>query len=141
MIQKRTIKVLVFFLIINGCNGFDHEEKINANKYLIANQGIENMNISIQLNNEHTYLGIVHACVFAVGYNESYIIAKQHPYDFGKPINKNITNYYIIPAQGKGTYADQIGVIGPLTENDFNKKRQELEIDKLKFTKVFKELE
>lgn len=114
-----------------------HEEEINDKFYLLAINGMEDMTIQIKDGE-----AIVPSCVYAIGYNEDYIIAKVHPYEFGYPLNKKMTNYYIIPAKGKGTYAQEIGVIGPLTFREFDKKKEELNIPKeLTFTKVFKDLE
>jgi hypothetical protein len=70
--------------------------------------------------------------VFAVGANERYIVAKQHPGG-----NKSITNYFIID-----TKADSLlkpGVVGPLTERDFVNKSKDMTLPT--FTKVLESLQ
>lgn len=42
-------------------------------------------------------VSVVGPTVFSLGYNDSFIILKQHPIGDNDVINKSITNYYIIP--------------------------------------------
>ena len=84
--------------------------------------------------------------VFAAGYNNDYIIAKQHPLIEARhdSIDKSITNYYIVPRKEEiNNWTEYYGlIIGPLTESEFNQKRKELGIaDNVTFSKVIKDLE
>ena len=124
---------LAFFLItffsMICCNPIFYKKHLTGIFYLIACDGEEEM--SIQGN-----LVVVNATVFAVGYDNDFIIAKQHPREFTKPIDKSITNYYIISIND---YCDE--AIGPLTLEQFNKKRKALNVsDSIKFTIEFEKL-
>lgn len=83
-------------------------------------------------------IGIIGRTVFAIGYNEDYIIAKQHPDN-----DKSIINYYIIPLKYNVNRVSSIdeNKIGPLTSMQFDLKRKELKIDQVKFSIVFHDLE
>jgi len=89
-------------------------------------------------------IGVIDATVFAVGYNDKFIIAKQHPYsDFR--IEKSTTNYFIISIIALKSSLDeslQYKTLGPLTESDFLEERKQLGVPKsLDFTVNFKDLE
>lgn len=82
-------------------------------------------------------IGVVNETVFAVGYNDEFIIAKQHPDG-----NKQITNYLIIPLKFKLHIDPEENKFGPLNFQEFQNKRIELKIPKnLQFTEVFENLE
>ncbi|KAA3436984.1 DUF3997 domain-containing protein [Rufibacter hautae] len=76
--------------------------------------------------------------VFSVGYNTEYIIAKQYPQkgDFYSEPNFSVTNYFIIDIKENAKGLKK-GVIGPLSEAEFNRKMDEFKIkDRIKFTLV-----
>ena len=77
---------------------------------------------------------IVSDYVFAVGHNSNFIIAKQHPY-----INDlSITKFYIIDIEKRKTGTVN-SVFGPMDENEFDKKKHELNISDLKFDQTYPE--
>ena len=95
------------------------EKKIVGKYYLVAVDVAEDMTICYKLENGD-YLGVVEETIFAVGFNEKYIIAKQHPGN-----NKSVTNYFIIPVnQSKNFYPDT-RMNKALTLEQFNQGRQE----------------
>jgi hypothetical protein len=79
---------------------------------------------------------VVPATVFAVGWDASFIIAKQHPYDVPsatKP-NKTVTNFWIVRVADKT-------IIGPLSKEEFETRRVAVGVPTaLQFTKEFPEL-
>lgn len=80
-------------------------------------------------------------CVFEVGWNENFIIAKQR-----QPKSSEAINYYIIDIEKNENVPGKIdqkkGVIGPFTEVEFERKKDELNIPpSLVFTKKYKECE
>ncbi|MDR2805906.1 MAG: DUF3997 domain-containing protein [Dysgonamonadaceae bacterium] len=92
-----------------------------------------------------SYIGVVPPTLFAAGYDDEYIIAKQHPrngvYGHGD-IDKNVTYYYIVPLKYKVHHSPDENRMGPLSEEEFSAKRKELKMsDSLTFTKTFKEPE
>lgn len=74
--------------------------------------------------------------VFAAGWNDEYIIVKQHPMGPGAASpDRSVANWYIIRISDDN-------VFGPLTEDEFVAKRTELGVpETLAFARVFKELE
>ena len=79
-----------------------------------------------------SWAGRVEPRVFAVGADESYIVAKQHPGG-----DKRITNYYVINV--KEDSLSRPLVVGPLTEEDFKRKSAELKLPT--FTKILESLQ
>jgi hypothetical protein len=73
--------------------------------------------------------------VFAVGANDRYIVAKQHPGG-----NKSITNYFIIDIRaGAPSARSNGGVVGPLTGKAFAERATQLSLPP--FTKTLASLE
>ena len=137
MMKNNLLKLALIFLlfIFNGCSGVS-EDKVVGRYYLVAVDYVkEGTSLNFQLDNNSSY-GVVNETVFAVGYNDKYIIVKQHPAN-----NKAITNYYIVPIYKENTLWAEKGVIGALTLEQFNEKRKELNIsDELTFTKEIEDL-
>lgn len=78
---------------------------------------------------------IIEPYIFAVGHNENYIIAKQHPtngFEGGYKIHADTTNYYIIDI-----YKEMDKVFGPLTLKQFDSLKTEFKIGNLGFSKTF----
>ena len=63
--------------------------------YLGASDVKEQMSITYHYKDQ-TYFGIVDQTVFAVGYNDDFIIAKRHPSSWDLEIDRHITEYYLI---------------------------------------------
>jgi hypothetical protein len=126
--------ILAFILCLFSCSlGFAENQHLFGNYYLTATDVEEQMSLSYQVS-DSGYAGIIEETVFAVGYNKEYIIAKQHP------ANKEITNYYILPIKN-GDLPKNEDLIGPLTQKEFEQKKEELKIKNLDFTIVYKNLE
>lgn len=124
----------VILLALIGCvEGFELKEKIIGNYYLTAVDNPIDCALSFRESNGSNYTMIIDATVFAVGFNDKFIIAKRHPFN-----QRTITNYYILPLK---RVWDNKGLIGPLTFEQFNMKRKELNIPGgLTFTKVLVDL-
>jgi len=134
-------KYIVLILILIGCDGMDNEHIVDR-YYIGTIDFVENgMALYCQLD-DGNYIGVINETVFAIGYNEDFIIAKQHPAKFPNPPDKSITNYFIVPIKDKVHQSPDENKIGPLTETEFIAKRKELGVpEELTFTKVLKDLE
>jgi hypothetical protein len=56
--------------------------------------------------------------------------------------NRKITNYYIVPVERNLSLENSKNVLGPLTLDQFNKKKADLSIpETLKFTVVYENLQ
>ncbi len=124
--------MLFLATLLFSCNGLKNEH-ITERYYLVAVDSREDMSLGYSVNNNNSsFVDVVGETVFAVGYNDKYIILKQHPAN-----NRNTTKYYIVPIYKSFNYSPENGVIGALTIEQFNEKRKELHIpDSLKFTIV-----
>lgn len=122
-----------------GCQPAAYVEELVADYSLRAIDVRSGMGVCY-LDGKHI-IGIVQSTVFAVGHNDDFIIIKQHPEDFPK-IDKSITNYFVIPLKKKVSKLAEENVIGPMSKEEFERKRIELGVPKnLSFTRVFKDLE
>jgi len=132
---------IVLLVLLLSCGSID-KEHIIGNYYLTAVDYVdEGKDLSYNLGSGN-FVGVVGPTVFAVGYNEEYIIAKQHPREFPSLHDKSTINYFIVPINNKVHQSPDENKIGPLTELEFIEKRKELGIpEDLTFTKVFKDLE
>jgi hypothetical protein len=122
-------------IALGGCGGIGlaYEKKLSGNYALVATDVLEQMDVSKMLPSGSA-LGVIPATVFAVGWDNNFIIAKQHPNDAPHHIDKSVANFYILRViDGSLT--------GPLDESAFQIKRKELQVrEGLVFTLVFDEL-
>jgi hypothetical protein len=130
---------IYLLLLLCSCHGAAYEE------YLVDNYSLKAMDVksgmSVFYNDNEYLIGIIQPTVFAVGHNNDFIIAKQHPNNF-PIIDKSITNYFIIPIKKRVAESVEKNVIGPLTIEEFNAMKTELRVpESLVFTKVFEDLE
>jgi len=131
--------LFAFTSLLQSCIGSAHDEKLNAGYYLSAIDVKEDMLIGFQ---DGVYgIGIIGATIFAVGQNDGFIIAKQHPKVSPTGMDKAVINYFIIPFKNKVSQSPEKNIYGPLTLKEFEQKRKELNIENLDFTIVFKDLE
>lgn len=140
--MKKLAKYLVLFsLLLQSCyfGAGVVEENLTQEYSLFANNSMDEMSIwhhTAECQNDL----IVEETVFAVGYDDDFIIAKSHPKDSISGINKSLTYYYIIKVDNdsKKEYKQSVA----LTLEQFKIKRKQLNTpDNLEFTTVFKELE
>jgi len=114
--------------------GFDTKEKVIGNYYLVAVDDEAELSLDYcDPADQNGCGGVIESTVFAVGYNEKYIIVKQHPRTFPNPPDKEVTNFFIVPIKEGFNYRTMNNLIGPLTLEQFNTKRKELNISNLKF--------
>jgi len=142
-IKKISCYISILFLFTQCQPVFILNEKIVDNYYIIAPDVYERAALCFQTDNDGAnYVELVPATVFAVGYNKEYMIIKQHPIlSFMPTVDKTTTNYYILPLLKTINPQMHNDLIGPLTFEDFNQKRDELDIEDIQFTKVIKNLE
>jgi len=92
-------KNIFLFLVLTSFASCDFaiKEKVTDNYYLIATDIGEDCSLGYHLPSDGDIYGtIIDATVFAVGFNDEYIIAKQHPRVFPNEPDKKITNYFIL---------------------------------------------
>ena len=98
---------------------------------LIAIDVMEQMSVS-KFRNGNGGVAVINQTGFAVGFNDEFLIAKQHP-NRGK-IDRSVTNFYILRVTDGELF-------GPYTESEYRKVRQWLRLpESLQFTRVFERL-
>ncbi len=122
-------------VVLSSCNGFVKDVEVIDRYHLVAVDTDEGLGLAYKIDSSDNYVGVVSETVFAIGYNNDYIIAKQHPDN-----NRKIINYFIVPVYKEYTLFPKKGIIGPLTLQQFHVKTQELAIDNLTFTKEIESL-
>jgi hypothetical protein len=120
---------LLSALFLFGCGlGFSHDEQIVGPYRLIAVDVSEQMHVAYSLGKDA--IGRIPETVFAVGWNDHYIVAKQHPHN-----DRNVTNFYILDmSRDSATTDPAVSVTGPLAEDDFKRKQSELGLPVFKRT-------
>lgn len=127
--------IILFFLTLTNCKEFGIQEEIIPNYFLIADASIEELGLYYNKDADNDNYGtLIDATVIAIGFNDKYIIAKQLPYN-GEGIN-----YYILPIKKGMNWRTKNGMIGPLSLNQFESKKRELNISDLTFTKKTEDL-
>lgn len=117
--------VVAFLLLLSfACSpfsfeGFAYYKKLPANYAVLAVDTRELTEI-IQGIGGSSVRSVIGPMIFAYGWNEDFIIAKQHPnLDFLKGLQMEITNWFIIEVKTQRIY-------GPLTEEKYIETRQKL---------------
>jgi hypothetical protein len=131
--------IFITTLFLTSCSG---HKKVIGNYYLFGDS-FEFMALYYGPPYYLGGIGVVQYCVFAVGNNDKYIIAKQHPFDpaSSKSLDKSITNYFIVPVEDYHNWSKNRTKIVPLSQSEFNQKRKELGIEDIPFTTVYKQVE
>jgi Protein of unknown function (DUF3997) len=134
--------LLASALLLTGCFGLwdSGSDRITGKYIVLWIDVLENQGISEQFEmHSQGSSQVVPAYVFAVGHNDDYIIAKQHPtsgFDGGYKIETQITNYYIVDMNKKVLTKGE-KVFGPLTQNQFDSLRTALKIDNIEFDQKY----
>lgn len=130
---------IISLLTFVSCTGLDDEHIVDQ-YYLGTIDYVEEGMTLYYLLDDGNYVGVVDETVFAVGFNDEFIIVKQHPAKFTNSPDKSITNFFIVPIKDKIHKSPDENKIGPMPQSEFEIKRKELGIpDSLTFTKTLSE--
>lgn len=137
--RKTIIYILGIFTAVShySCNGLESEH-ITERYFFVAVDTRENMSLGYSVSDDNSsFVDVVRETVFAAGYDDNFIILKQHPRN-----NRSIINYYIVPIYKEFTSSPERGVIGALTLEQFNEKRKDLNISEgVTFTRIMEDLQ
>lgn len=118
----RATLVLLASFLLSGC-GFVHDEHITGPYRLIAVDIDEQMSVSCDLG-DGSAIGRINETVFSYGFNQRYIVAKQHPEG-----DRSITKYYFLDMTKDSKYADpSMSVFGPFSQAEFEAESQRLDL-------------
>ncbi len=121
--------------LLTGCGmGSLHDEKLVGPYHLAAMNSLEDMQVCYVLSNGDT-VGRIDGTVYAVGWSDRFIVAKQHPNG-----NRSIIRFYILDISRDSTYANPgASVTGPFTEAEFRSMQATFGLPE--FTRVIRSLE
>ena len=140
MKHKTIIILLLILTTLTSCFGlFDSQSERITGDYILIWTDFQESQCVIKEWDSSSGETIIPEYVFAVGHNDDYIIAKQHPtagFEGSYKINDKITNYYIIDIKSNTRKTD-LNVFGPLTKEEFNTIRNELKISTLEFDMIY----
>lgn len=129
---------ILLLILLSSCGDYLKEVKDLPNNYvLLEGSDFNGIELSYKLD-KGGYLGTVMPSVYEIGYNDSFIIAKRHPSEWGFFPDTSITEYYVIPLGSKINRLPERNVYGPLSEEEFLKLRVKLGIsDTLLFSNKY----
>jgi hypothetical protein len=132
----RLTPICCFLVIALACGGVGrvYERRLVGD---IGLSGLDTMGqmAVVQFSSEGHAMRLVPPTVFAVGWDQSHIVAKRHPSDEGSNIDKTRTEYYIVIVKNRRVY-------GPFDQAEYVLHCDLLGVAKdLDFTLTFRELE
>jgi hypothetical protein len=128
MRRPKFFTLITVIVLSSGCQNLT-ERKIIGNYYLVSTDRNEDeTSLSYKLSSGDNYIGIIPETVFEIGYNEFFIIAKQHPKDINKNQDKSGINFFILPIMTLDTLYPQKYLLGPFNETNFINERKKLNI-------------
>ena len=130
------IVISLFFLLLplmQSC-GFVYKQHLTGNYYLIAVDTKDDMDVCYHRQTDDAlYIGITGASVYAVGYDDDFILVKAYRAlrdSIGISLqryDKNATEYYIIPVNNtQEAWEAQENKFGAFSKKDFEVRRKEL---------------
>ncbi|GHT80158.1 hypothetical protein AGMMS50262_24230 [Bacteroidia bacterium] len=142
IVKKVGIFLFLSFLLLSvraciGGFGFVFKEHLFGNYYLVATDIIEGCTLCYHTENDGDIYGnVIEQTVFAVGYNERYLIAKRYYHkDWEGTLDKSKIKYYILPLLEGMDWWTKNGMTETTDSLNFENMRKELGINDLKFTK------
>ena len=120
------LSIFAVAILVVGCPfmGMVYEEDL-VNGYAVwATDVMEQAKIvkkDKEISSTTIYTLVVPATVFAYGWNDDFIIAKQHPRKKDRKVDTNLTYWYIVEVASGNVH-------GPLSEDEFNKLRTKLKV-------------
>jgi hypothetical protein len=139
---KRLAFLILIATVLTGCFGlFDGGGDHIAESYSTGWIDVHSSRCIEKQDKDGSSIEVVPAYIYAVGHNERFIVAKQHPLpgEFPKErINVTQTNYFLIdlklqPGQGEK------GVYGPMDASQFETLSRKLEVGKIVFDLTYPE--
>lgn len=138
----RTFPAVVLVLcLFSSCSLFNNEFEVITGRYNVGYTNREEYRVICENYTAEGDIGgiiVVDPYVFAVGNNDEFIIAKQHPIPGddheGEP-DINITNYFVIDINKK--FSKDASVVGPLSVAQFDSIRAAWNISNIQFNRTF----
>lgn len=130
--RKICFIILGNLLLMIGCTGIGREHLIGCYYLTKMDYADSELDLSFKLKESGDFIGVIPPKIIEIGFNDSFIIAKQQSND------ESEFGYYIVPLQNKVHMSPDENKIGPLSFDEFEVKRKELNVPaSLVFTRKF----
>ena len=117
-----TPSVIVISVALSGCDGeFAYDRRIDGPYFLNAPSALWQMSVTFKGQGD-LRIGRIPETISAIGWNEHYITARQHP-----PNQPTRVFYYYLDRKRDNLYGSaKDSVVGPITEQAFLTRQKEL---------------
>jgi hypothetical protein len=135
LVGAAAIVCLMVFAVASGVHGWEYEKRLTGDYSIIAVNDRRDMNVSKMLPSGDA-VGVIPKTVFAVGWNDDFIIAKRHaPPGHPSSLIGHATLFHILRVSDGATW-------GPFSQEQFEAERVKLGLPQdLRFTVSFRDLE
>jgi hypothetical protein len=124
--------------------GYAHDEHVTGSYYLVAFDDAARICLTFGNEKDHGVV-VVRETVFAVGYDDNFIIVAEHPHNEdgpGSEMDRSETNYYVVALKEPPGKRHKDNLYGPMATGEFEIVRLAMGVpEDLQFTRMFKELE
>jgi hypothetical protein len=117
------LSIFAVAILVVGCPfmGLVYEEDL-VNGYAVwATDVMKDAAVVKKEKGSSIAIEVVRATVFAYGWNDDFILAKQHPQKKDRKVDTSLTYWYIVEVASGNVH-------GPLSEDEFNKLRTKLKV-------------
>jgi hypothetical protein len=130
---RRQIALLILLMLTLACGGIGlaYEQDLSGPYAVWAPDSVEQAAIVEKIPDSSGATVVIDAMVFSYGWNDDFIIVKQHPNADGiDAVDAGVTQWFILDVANEKVY-------GPLTEEAYHRTRRDLGVpDSLDFTKT-----
>lgn len=141
MIKRFALLILVA-TVLTGCFGlFDSGGDHIAGSYSTGWIDVHSSRYIAKQDKDGSSIEVIPAYIYAVGHNERFIVAKQHPLQGKFPkeiIDVTQTNYFVIDLKLQPDQGEE-GVYGPMDSSQFETLSRKLEVGKIVFDLTYPE--
>lgn len=120
--------------------GFVHDQPLAGPYRLVAVDTRDDMIVCRSLESgDRVGDGLPGRTVFAAGADDRYLVIARHPSAFGEPLNKAVTEYYVVERRpDEADPGSRPEVFGPFDQAEFDERVRQLSLPE--FTIVFDDL-
>ncbi|MBS7564128.1 DUF3997 domain-containing protein [Mucilaginibacter sp. Bleaf8] len=142
VIKRFRYLLLICTAILSGCFGlFDSGGDHIAGPYYTGWIDVHSSRYIGKRDSGDLEFEVIPAYIYAVGHNERFIVAKQHPLQGEFPhekIDEGQTNYYLIDLKLKPGQHEK-GLYGPMDADEFNNRCNALHVGEITFNLTYPE--
>lgn len=127
--RNRILPLSIVLLLFCQCRSAAVKEHLFGNYYLMAIDVKSQMSLCYHEPSDGSNYGtIIGPTVTAIGYNESFLIAKQNPMYIERSNKNSSVNFFILPIKEEFNWRTMNGLIGPISYDQYKLERHILNI-------------